>query len=60
MLAASNEGEHFAQLSHKRFLHKVEQQRYTPKEPEDSRKLHFDTRQRIGHIGTSSRALWGA
>ena len=39
MLAASNEGEHFAQLSHKRFLHKVEQQRYTPKEPEDSRKL---------------------
>ena len=60
MLAASKEGEHFSQLKYKRFLHKVEQQRYTPKEPKDSRKLHFDTRQCIGHIGTSSRALWGA
>ena len=60
MLAASNEGEHFAQLSHKRFLHKVEQQRYIPKEPEDSRKLGFDTRQCIGHIEISPGALWGA
>ena len=59
MLAASNEGEHFAQLSHKRFLHKVEQQRHTPMEPEDFRKLGFDTRQCIGHIGISPGALWG-
>ena len=60
MLTDSNEEEHFAQLKYKRFLYKIEQQRYTPKEPKDSRKLHFDTRQHIGHIGTSSRALWGA
>ena len=60
MLAASKEGEHFSQLKYKRFLHKVEQQRYTPKEPKDSRKLHFDTRQCIGHIGITPEASWKA
>ena len=46
-----------------KILHKVGQQSYTPvtsKEPEDSRKLGSDIRQRMGHTGISSGALWEA
>lgn len=58
MLVALHEGKHFAQMSFRRFLHNVGQHSYIPKELEDSRKLGFDERQHMVHIGISPRALW--
>ena len=43
-----------------KILHKVRQQSYTPKEPEDSRELGSDTRQCMRHTGISPGALWKA
>lgn len=39
MLTALKKKDHFAQLSYRRFLHKVGWQSYTPKEHEGSKKL---------------------
>ena len=48
MLAASHEGMHFLSWTIEDFT-QVRQQSYTPKEPEDSRKLGSNTRQHMGH-----------
>lgn len=58
MEAASNEGEHFAQLSYNRFLRKVGQQSYVLKQPRDHEKPGSDTRQRMVYTDISPGALW--
>ena len=56
MLAASHEGEHFLSRATEDFT-QVGQQSHTFKEPEDSRKLGSNTRQRMRHTRISPGSM---